>query len=64
MRVRDGSFRKDDPVLAMATGRRSDIEEVGIFSPDMQKTDVLRAGGWATSSPVSKKWPTCGWGIR
>ncbi len=44
VRVRDGSFRKDDPVLAMATGRRSDIEEVGIFSPDMHKTDVLRAG--------------------
>ena len=44
VRVRDGSFRKDDPLLAMATGRRSDIEEVGIFSPDMLKTDVLRAG--------------------
>jgi GTP-binding protein LepA len=44
VRVRDGSFRKNDPVLAMATGRRSEIEEVGIFSPDMQKTDVLRAG--------------------
>jgi len=44
VRVRDGSFRKGDPVLAMATGRRSEIEEVGIFSPDMQKTDVLRAG--------------------
>jgi GTP-binding protein LepA len=44
VRVRDGSFRKDDPLLAMATGRRSQIEEVGIFSPDMVKTDVLRAG--------------------
>jgi len=44
VRVRDGSFRKNDALLAMATGRRSEIEEVGIFSPDMQKTDVLRAG--------------------
>ncbi len=44
VRMRDGSFQKGDPVLAMATGRRSEIEEVGIFSPDMQKTDVLRAG--------------------
>jgi GTP-binding protein LepA len=44
VRVRDGSFRKDDSILAMVTGRRSQIEEVGIFSPDMQKTDVLRAG--------------------
>ena len=30
--------------LAMVTGRRSEIEEVGIFSPDMLKTDVLTAG--------------------
>ncbi|MBN1319743.1 MAG: elongation factor 4 [Thermoleophilia bacterium] len=44
VRVRDGSFRKNDPLLAMATGRRSEIEEVGIFSPDMLKTDVLHAG--------------------
>ncbi len=44
VRVRDGSFRKDDALLAMVTKRRSEIEEVGIFSPDMQKTDVLKAG--------------------
>jgi GTP-binding protein LepA len=44
VRVRDGSFRKNDPLLAMATGRRTDIEEVGIFSPDMLKADVLSAG--------------------
>jgi GTP-binding protein LepA len=44
VRVRDGSFRKNDALLAMATGRRSEIEEVGIFSPDMLKTDVLHAG--------------------
>ncbi len=44
VRVRDGSFRKNDALLAMATRRRSETEEVGIFSPDMRKTDVLRAG--------------------
>jgi GTP-binding protein LepA len=44
VRVRDGSFRKDEPLLAMATGRRTAIEEVGIFSPDMLKSDVLSAG--------------------
>jgi GTP-binding protein LepA len=44
VRVRDGSFRKDERLLAMATGRRSEIEEVGIFSPDMLRTEVLRAG--------------------
>ena len=44
VRVRDGQFRKDDGLYAMATGRRSQIEEVGIFSPDMIKCDVLSAG--------------------
>ena len=44
VRVRDGSFRKGDPLLAMVTRRRSDIEEVGIFSPDMLKADILHAG--------------------
>ncbi len=44
VRVRDGSFRKDDQILAMATNRRSEIEEVGIFAPDMQKRDRLAAG--------------------
>ena len=44
VRVRDGEFRKDDQIIAMATGRRSEIEEVGIFSPDMQKREVLGAG--------------------
>ncbi len=44
VRVRDGSFRKDDQIFAMATGRRSEIEEVGLFSPDMRKRDVLSAG--------------------
>jgi GTP-binding protein LepA len=44
VRVRDGEFRKNDALLAMATGRRSETEEVGIFSPDMLKADVLRAG--------------------
>jgi GTP-binding protein LepA len=44
VRVRDGSFRKNDPLLAMATGRRSETEEVGIFSPDMLRTEVLQAG--------------------
>ena len=44
VRVRDGVFRKDDRILSMATGRRSEIEEVGMFSPDMQKRGLLTAG--------------------
>ena len=44
VRVKDGTFRKDDPLLAFVTRLRSSVEEVGIFSPDMLKTDVLHAG--------------------
>jgi GTP-binding protein LepA len=44
VRVVDGSFRKGDQLRTYAIPRRSDVEEVGIFSPDMLKTDVLHAG--------------------
>ena len=45
--VKDGTFRKDDPLLAFVTRLRAGgrVEEVGIFSPDIKlKTDVLHAG--------------------
>ncbi|GAB4252428.1 MAG: translation elongation factor 4 [Thermoleophilia bacterium] len=44
VRVVDGAFRKNDVLRAFATQRKSEVEEVGIFSPDMRKTDVLRSG--------------------
>ena len=44
MRVVDGTFRKNDVLRAFATQRKSEVEEVGIFSPDMLATDVLHAG--------------------
>jgi GTP-binding protein LepA len=44
VRVVDGSFRKGDAVRTFAIPRRSEVEEVGIFSPDMRKTDALEAG--------------------
>ena len=44
VRVVDGTFRKGDQLRTYAIPRRSDVEEVGIFSPDMLKTDVLQAG--------------------
>ncbi len=44
VRVVDGSFRKNDQLRTYAIPRKSEVEEVGIFSPDMLKTDVLRAG--------------------
>ncbi len=44
VRVVDGAFRKNDLLRAFATQRKSEVEEVGIFSPDMLKTELLRAG--------------------
>ncbi len=44
VRVVDGTFRKNDILRAFATQRKSEVEEVGIFSPDMLKTDHLQAG--------------------
>jgi GTP-binding protein LepA len=44
VRVVDGSFVAGEDFLAMANRRKSDIEEVGVFSPDMVKTERLRAG--------------------
>ena len=44
VRVVDGTFRKGDVLRAFATQRKSEVEEVGIFSPDMLATDVLHAG--------------------
>ncbi|GAB4246211.1 MAG: translation elongation factor 4 [Thermoleophilia bacterium] len=44
VRVVDGSFRKGDLIRAYATKRRSDVEEVGIFSPDMRPVQALSAG--------------------
>jgi GTP-binding protein LepA len=44
VRVVDGTFRKNDVLRAFATQRKSEVEEVGIFSPDMLATDILHAG--------------------
>jgi GTP-binding protein LepA len=44
VRVVDGSFIKGDMLRSYATRRKSEVEEVGIFSPDMLKTDRLVAG--------------------
>ncbi|HEX8745469.1 MAG TPA: translation elongation factor 4 [Thermoleophilaceae bacterium] len=44
VRVVDGEFRKNDPILAMQTGTEADIDEIGFFGPDMKPVDGLRAG--------------------
>ena len=44
VRVVDGSFSKNDRIRSYATQRRSEVEDVGIFSPDMLATGTLSAG--------------------
>jgi len=44
VRVVDGELRKRDPIVAMQTGTEADIDDIGIFSPEMKPVDGLRAG--------------------
>lgn len=44
IRVKDGEIRKKQKIKAMATGHEFQVERVGIFTPKMTDTDVLRAG--------------------
>jgi GTP-binding protein LepA len=44
IRVVDGTFRKGEPIRAMAAGTQADIDDIGLFSPQMMPTDQLAAG--------------------
>jgi GTP-binding protein LepA len=44
VRVVDGELRKSDPIVAMQTGTRAEIDDIGFFSPEMRPVDGLRAG--------------------
>jgi GTP-binding protein LepA len=44
IRVVDGTFRKGEPIRAMAAGTVADIDDIGFFSPQMMPTDQLAAG--------------------
>src|SRR6476619_7473517 len=44
VRVVDGVFRKGEPIRAMATDTLADIDDIGVFSPQMMPTDQLAAG--------------------
>lgn len=44
VRVVDGTIKKRDKILMMATGRIADVEEVGVFAPGMTSVDMLSAG--------------------
>lgn len=44
IRIVDGEVKAGDRIRMMATGKEFDCTEVGIFTPNMQAVDVLRAG--------------------
>ncbi len=44
IRVVDGVFRKGEAIRAMAAGTEADIDDIGVFSPQMMGTDQLAAG--------------------
>jgi GTP-binding protein LepA len=44
VRVVDGTFHRGDNIIAMALGTKAEVEEVGIFSPNMMPADSLSAG--------------------
>jgi GTP-binding protein LepA len=44
VRVVDGSFRRGEPLKAMAQGTQFEAEELGFFSPAMTAADTLDAG--------------------
>src|SRR3954466_10065357 len=44
VRVVDGEFSKGDALRAMQTGTEADIDDIGIFRPQMTPVDGLKAG--------------------
>src|SRR5256884_7921329 len=44
IRVVDGAFRKGEAIRAMAAGTQAEIDDIGVFSPQMMPTDQLAAG--------------------
>jgi GTP-binding protein LepA len=43
-RVFSGGMKAGDQMLLMSTGNKSEVKEVGVFTPKMEKVDVLGAG--------------------
>ncbi|MDA2935952.1 translation elongation factor 4 [Patescibacteria group bacterium AH-259-L05] len=44
VRIFDGNVRSEENITFLASNAFSEVQEVGIFSPDLKKKDVLEAG--------------------
>lgn len=51
VRVKQGTIRKGDKIIAKSLGKSHLVDGVGVFSPKRLETDVLRAGevGWVVA---------------
>src|SRR5262249_17334789 len=52
IRLQDGRVRPGTRILLMANGRTYEVQQVGVFSPDMRPVEALSAGqvGYLTAS--------------
>lgn len=52
VRLFNGTLRKGDQILFMQTGGRFEVQRVGVYSPEMQDTESLKAGevGYVTAT--------------
>jgi GTP-binding protein LepA len=52
VRLRDGRVRAGQPILLMSSGRVYEVQQVGVFTPELTPVDELRAGqvGYLTAS--------------
>ncbi|QZY56536.1 translation elongation factor 4 [Crassaminicella profunda] len=52
VRVKQGTVKPGDKVLMMATGKKFEVNEVGVFTPGPMSVDALKAGdvGYITAS--------------
>ena len=44
VRIKDGTVKAGDRIRFMSNGKEFDVTEVGVFSPNIQPVEVLRAG--------------------
>ena len=56
VRVVDGELAPGMKFMSMAHQRVYEATEVGVFKPEMRKTDVARSATSATSSRTSSRW--------
>lgn len=52
VRIKQGTVKRGDEIMMMSSGKKFEINEVGVFSPGPRPVDILKAGdvGYVTAS--------------